>query len=82
MDLHAKDKTQHPENVELLSAQKLTSSAATDILRFDRWGQANGQGSMRVLFVPVASGVASHATTTLCINSGMRVDIRRGDVTC
>ncbi|MGN7046681.1 anion:sodium symporter, partial [Neisseria sp. P0001.S010] len=22
MDLHAKDKTQHPENVELLSAQK------------------------------------------------------------
>ena len=59
-----------------------TSSAATDILRFDRWGQANGQGSMRVLFVPVASGVASHATTTLCINSGMRVDIRRGDVTC
>lgn len=60
----------------------VAGSSATEILRFDRWGQAGGQGSMRMLFVPVASGVASPATTTLCVNSGMRVDIRRGDVTC
>ena len=43
----------------------VAGSSVVEILRFDRWGQAGGQGSMRMLFVPVASGVASPATTTL-----------------
>jgi type IV fimbrial biogenesis protein FimT len=48
----------------------------------NRWGQLNGNGTAGFTFSPKRTGVASPATTTLCINSGGRVRILEGSVTC
>jgi type IV fimbrial biogenesis protein FimT len=48
----------------------------------NRWGQLNGNGTLGFTFSPKRTGVASPATSTLCVNSGGRVRILVGSVTC
>lgn len=48
----------------------------------NRWGQINGNGAVGFTLTPTGEGVSSPATTTVCLNSGGRVRITKGDVTC
>jgi type IV fimbrial biogenesis protein FimT len=48
----------------------------------NRWGQLNGNGTAGFTFSPKRTGVASPTTSTVCINSGGRVRIVEGSVTC
>lgn len=56
-------------------------SANGEFLRFDRFGMAGGN-MQGFTISPVGPGVASPATTTLCMSSGGRIKTLPGDVAC
>lgn len=51
-------------------------------LTANRWGQLNGINALGFTVSPTATGISSPATTTLCVNSGGRIRILVGQVTC
>lgn len=48
----------------------------------NRWGQLGGVNAMGFTLSPKGTGVSSPATKTICVNSGGRLRIRQGSVTC
>nr|WP_315465096.1 GspH/FimT family pseudopilin [uncultured Rhodoferax sp.] len=50
------------------------------VLQINVWGQAQGAGQKFVFTPP--EGVSGRATTTLCINSGGRIRVIKGDASC
>ncbi|MDB5939369.1 MAG: ral secretion pathway protein GspH [Polaromonas sp.] len=60
-----------------------TSTSGQTRFKVDRWGQINGLGAQGFVFSPNSSaGVASPATTTLCVSSGGRVQPKPGEASC
>lgn len=51
-------------------------------LTANRWGQLNGVNAVGFTISPTGTGVSSPATTQLCINSGGRIRILEGQVSC
>ena len=56
--------------------------AGGDSMTGNRWGQLNGNGTAGFTLSPKDVGVSSSSTTTVCINSGGRVRVTLGNVTC
>lgn len=52
------------------------------MLRFDRYGMANGANILSFTISPTGPGVSSPATQTLCMASGGRVRVLEGEATC
>lgn len=53
-----------------------------DNLIANRWGQLAGLNAVGFTLSPTDTGVASPATTTLCVNSGGRIRVLEGNVAC
>lgn len=51
-------------------------------MRANRWGQLNGNGTAGFTLIPKGKTVSAPSTTTVCINSGGRVRVVTGSVTC
>lgn len=63
-----------------VTVTRSTTSGAR--LTANRWGQLNGVNAVGFTISPTGTGVSSPATTRLCINSGGRIRILEGQVTC
>jgi type IV fimbrial biogenesis protein FimT len=52
------------------------------MLRFDRYGMANGANIFSFTISPAGPGIASPATQTLCMASGGRIRVLEGEAAC
>jgi type IV fimbrial biogenesis protein FimT len=67
---------------KITNGVSVVRSASGVSMTANRWGQLNGNGTAGFTLTPQGVGVSSPATTTICINSGGRVRVIKGSVTC
>lgn len=75
-------------NEELIYEHRITNGVEVNrstngaTMRANRWGQLNGNGTTGFTLIPKGKTTSDPNTTTVCVNSGGRVRVITGSVTC